>query len=108
MQGIIVLGSGGGFGGSFCFVFVEVFKVGGIENFSVCRIVGRFSVCFCGCCRRGDLLGRRTLLHIICTKFGRATDVKSGILVVGVHGKEKSVGAVSMSKFGKLSCSVLA
>ena len=108
MQGVIVLGSGGGFGGSFCFVFVEVFKVGGSDVFSVCRSVGRFSACFCGCCRRGDLLGRQTFLHIICTKFERATNVKSVILVVGVHGKEKSVGAVSMSKSGKLKGSVLA
>ena len=79
MQGIIVLGGGGGFGGSFCFVFVEVFKVGSGDGFSVRRSVGRFSVCCCNCCKRGDRLGRQTLLHIICTKFGRATDVKSVI-----------------------------
>ena len=107
MQGVIVLGIDRGFGGSFCSVFVEVFKVDSNDRFSVRRSVGRFLVCCCECCKQGDLLGRQTLLHIICTKFGRATDVKSGLFVVGVHRKEKSVGAVSMSKSGKLSCSVL-
>ena len=70
---------------------------------SVCSCLA----CCCKSCRRGDCLGRQTLLHIMCTKFVCATDVKSGILFVGMHGNEKYVGAVSMLKFGKLSWRVL-
>ena len=102
-----LLDIGGCSGGSFCLASVEMFKVVGCDGFLVRRSVGRFFIFCCDSCKHGDHLGRQTLLHIICTKFVRATDVKSGLLFVGMHGNEKSVGAVSMLKSGKLSWSVL-
>ena len=79
----------------------------GFDGFVVCRSVGSFVVCCCKYCKSADRLGKRTLLHIICTNFLRANDVKSGVLFVGMDGNEKSVEAVSMLKSGKLSWRML-